>query len=253
MGEKPNPTYSLDRIDVNGNYEPSNCRWTDNKIQAKNKRPRVRKNKILHKSRLVVLPGTIFNNLTVIREIFSDKKYRMFELRCDCGNITEVSLDNLRKKNNSTKSCGCLKRKKKLDVQIGERFGNLTIIHLCDFDYTIHFSNRRRKVIVRCDCGTEKEVSYSNLKCNGQKSCGCLPKSETNMRDYRKIYETHFNVKIKDGNHIHHIDANRQNNHPDNLIEVNIEEHYWIHNNPRLIGITKNSLIKELDNRIKTI
>lgn len=29
---------TLDRIDVNGNYEPSNCRWVDNYVQANNKR-----------------------------------------------------------------------------------------------------------------------------------------------------------------------------------------------------------------------
>ena len=29
---------SLDRIDVNGNYEPSNCRWVTNDIQCNNKR-----------------------------------------------------------------------------------------------------------------------------------------------------------------------------------------------------------------------
>lgn len=29
---------TLDRIDVNGNYEPSNCRWVDMKMQCNNRR-----------------------------------------------------------------------------------------------------------------------------------------------------------------------------------------------------------------------
>ena len=38
VGRRPSSVHSLDRIDVNGNYEPSNVRWATKAVQGTNKR-----------------------------------------------------------------------------------------------------------------------------------------------------------------------------------------------------------------------
>jgi hypothetical protein len=38
MGRKPHPRHTIERDDVNGNYEPANCRWIARKDQGRNKR-----------------------------------------------------------------------------------------------------------------------------------------------------------------------------------------------------------------------
>ena len=50
---------------------------------------------------------------------------------------------------------------------------------------------------------------------------------------YRKIYKNHVGPIPRDNTgrtyDIHHIDGNRDNNHPDNLMALSIQEHYELH------------------------
>lgn len=38
MGRKPHPKFTIERNDVNGNYEPTNCKWISKVDQGRNKR-----------------------------------------------------------------------------------------------------------------------------------------------------------------------------------------------------------------------
>lgn len=46
MGERPSLDFTLDRINPNGNYEPSNCRWASKQVQRVNQRAGIRGRKL---------------------------------------------------------------------------------------------------------------------------------------------------------------------------------------------------------------
>lgn len=69
------------------------------------------------------LTGERFGKLTVLQE--SAQQEGMWLCQCDCGKITEVSTNNLRR--GHTKSCGCIRGRHKEDLT-GQRFGMWTVL-----------------------------------------------------------------------------------------------------------------------------
>lgn len=52
MGKKPSPAHSIDRIDVDGDYEPGNCRWATQEEQCQNKTNNVLTPEIVRAARI---------------------------------------------------------------------------------------------------------------------------------------------------------------------------------------------------------
>ncbi|WP_347271641.1 hypothetical protein [Rhizorhabdus histidinilytica] len=71
MGPRPSIKHSIDRIDVNRNYDPGNCRWATNLEQAQNKRD----------TRWVLFRGQRMSMREACRLAELDAKYKVIHAR----------------------------------------------------------------------------------------------------------------------------------------------------------------------------
>lgn len=122
------------------------------------------------------LIGKVFGRLTVIKRVEnSNDGHARWECQCECGNLTTVSSNVLKKGN--TKSCGCLNRdvasakaKNQYHDLSNQQFGRLTAVEFLG-------SNNKKNVLWRCvcECGNTNFITTSQHLVSGNtKSCGCL-------------------------------------------------------------------------------
>jgi len=98
MGQPPK-NKSIDRINPNLHYMPSNCRWATWKEQAETKR------------NSLDLSGEMFGRWRVMRCVGTRGINRSWLCQCACGTISAVTTGDLRSAR--SKSCGCARARRK--------------------------------------------------------------------------------------------------------------------------------------------
>lgn len=153
------------------------------------------------KSKMKIEIGQKFGRWTVLKTQTKRNAKRSWRhlCRCECGIEKDVSGQNLTR--GESKSCGCLKKelwkitqqkikeiiaKKHIEIQTGERFGNLTVLSKSEEKKKLQIS-----YLCKCDCGARKVVGGANLRSSHVTSCGCKigrKKTEIQKAESQKKY-----------------------------------------------------------------
>lgn len=87
----------------------------------------------------------------------------------------------------------------RLDIQIGEKYNNLTIIK------EVEKRNNRRHFLCKCDCGNEKIIRIDGITSGHAKTCGCLQLQVAKKHGFfgTRIYQTWVQMKARCFNEQH--------------------------------------------------
>lgn len=135
--------------------------------------------------------------LTVLFPVKETNKYKASNwlCQCECGNTVVRSGASLR--NNTTCSCGCGRYNnaratamKKHFVNIGKKFGKLTVLEVVDAPEDIQDNRFYYRCV--CDCGNFTTVRATDIKSGKTLSCGCA-KQDAEARDREDLTGRKFN------------------------------------------------------------
>lgn len=182
---------------------------------------------------------------------------KQWKCECSCGNIKIVAENKL--KSGHTRSCGCLKYLKMIKGWgrvIGKKYGRLIVLF-------INIKNNKTYAECKCDCGNFSKPKLDSVISGRVVSCGCAQRESASIRgdrhwnykngkskgkngyvvlngagrerdgrqyEHRKVMEEKIGRKLNKEEVVHHIDGNRTNNSPDNLmLFANDSEHHKYH------------------------
>ncbi len=175
------------------------------------------------------LMGQRFERLTVVQKAETTNKCARWICKCDCGNITNVAGQELRR--GRVKSCGCLRTDMlKGKSLINKTFGKLKVIE------EILTSDKINRIqwLCQCSCGNKVVVKRGNLLSGNTESCGCTKSKGENKiveilldNNITFIREYTFRNLLSDKNYPLRFDfAIFVENNLSHLIEYNGEQHY---------------------------
>jgi hypothetical protein len=186
------------------------------------------------------ISGKVFGRLVVISDSMKRAKSGdvIWSCLCSCGNKTDVIATNLKHK--KTKSCGCLA--KELSSQRAKELFTKSKTK-CSIDgcfsdtskggngYCGKHAQRNRRY------GDPMYITPENVRAMKSRMAQ-LENKEAQKNTYKKFYGKHEHRiigeqiagrKLKSDEHVHHINGDKHNNHPSNLMILSAKDHAKLH------------------------